>query len=204
MATAALALAGQSCAQVLEVHLDGSVVQYDGPTQYLSDGAHPIALIRPSHPTRRVGRQTAPPPAVAEAIHAASARHQVDEHLVEAVAWQESGFNTAALSPKGARGVMQLMPQTARALGVDATDPASNIDGGADYLSQMLRRFDGDTTKALAAYNAGPEAVERYRGVPPYAETIAYVDAILGRLNKPVQTAADTPTIVLKSRMGAF
>jgi soluble lytic murein transglycosylase-like protein len=79
-------------------------------------------------------------------------------------------------------GVMQLMPGTARQLGVDARDVASNIEGGALYLSQMLRRFEGDVPRALAAYNAGPEAVQRYGGIPPYAETQAYVRAILGRL----------------------
>ena len=98
------------------------------------------------------------------------------------MAWRESGFNPDAVSPKGARGVMQLMPATARALGVDPSDPAANIDGGADYLSRLLRRFDGDLSKALAAYNAGPETVDRYGGVPPYAETAAYVGAILRRL----------------------
>ena len=103
--------------------------------------------------------------------------------LVEAVAWQESRYNQAAVSPKGAMGVMQLMPETARRLGVDAADLKSNIDGGVAYLGQMLDRFEGDLPRALAAYNAGPEAVQRYGGVPPYAETKAYVRAILGRLS---------------------
>jgi soluble lytic murein transglycosylase-like protein len=102
--------------------------------------------------------------------------------LVEAVAARESGFKTQAVSRKGALGVMQLMPETARKLGVDAGDLHGNIDGGVAYLSQMLDRFEGDLPRALAAYNAGPEAVQRYGGVPPYAETRAYVRAILGRL----------------------
>ena len=80
-------------------------------------------------------------------------------------------------------GVMQLMPETARRLGVDATDLKGNIDGGVTYLGQMLTRFGGDLPRALAAYNAGPEAVQRYGGVPPYVETQAYVRAILGRLS---------------------
>ncbi|MDB5480262.1 MAG: lytic transglycosylase [Caulobacteraceae bacterium] len=168
-------------AQVMEIGDDGSVTTFSGPTQFLSSGARPLT---PPPAERTVGGTQTPSPAVAEAIDAASARHQMDPRLAEAVAWRESRFNPAAVSPKGARGVMQLMPGTALALGVDAADPAGNIEGGVDYLSRMIRRFDGDLTKALAAYNAGPEAVERYGGVPPYAETIAYVDAVLGRLNK--------------------
>ncbi len=170
-------------AQVLEISPDGSVTRYDGPTQYLTTGARAITPEQPSMARRGVAAAV-PSAEIAETIRAASERHQVNERLVEAVAWRESGFNPLAVSPKGARGVMQLMPGTARLLGVDARDPAGNIDGGADYLSRMIRRFDGDTARALAAYNAGPEAVERYHGVPPYAETIAYVDAILARLGR--------------------
>ncbi len=181
LALSCLAIAFTAQAQVLEISPDGSVTRYDGPTQYLTTGARAITPQQP--PAARRGVPSSVPTAeIAETIRAAAARHQVDERLVEAVAWRESGFNPAAVSPKGARGVMQLMPGTARLLGVDAGDPAGNIDGGADYLSRMIKRFDGDTAKALAAYNAGPEAVERYRGVPPYAETIAYVDAILARV----------------------
>jgi soluble lytic murein transglycosylase-like protein len=205
----ALALAGGGApaqAQVIEVHVDGSVATYDGPTQFLSTGARPIArVISPARRSGAGGRRAmvAPTAATAEAIHAAAQRHQVDERLVTAVAYQESGFNPAAVSPKGARGVMQLMPQTAMAMGVDASDPAGNIDGGADYLSRMMRRFGGDTVKALAAYNAGPAAVERYGGVPPYAETVNYVNSILGRMNRTDEAMAQAST-TLKSRMGAF
>ena len=180
---AGLAASGAAHAQVLEINPDGSVTRYDGPTQYLTTGARAIeSETRPI--ARRSPRADSPSAAMAEAIRIASERHQVSERLVEAVAWRESGFNPAAVSPKGARGVMQLMPQTARTLGVDPADPASNIDGGAAYLSRMMRRFDGDISKALAAYNAGPEAVEKYRGVPPYAETIAYVSDIMRRLDR--------------------
>jgi soluble lytic murein transglycosylase-like protein len=177
-------------AQVLEIGDDGSVTTFSGPTQFLSSGARPLT----PPPTVRGGGGTQPPsPAVTQAIDAASARHQVDPRLAEAVAWRESRFNPAAVSPKGARGVMQLMPGTALAMGVDAADPAGNIEGGVGYLSQMIRRFGGDLTKALAAYNAGPEAVEHYGGVPPYAETIAYVDAVLARLNRPGDPASAPP-----------
>jgi soluble lytic murein transglycosylase-like protein len=172
----------------MEIEADGSVVTWSGPTQFLTSGARPLTAPRP--PTWTVGGPLAPSPAVTQAIEAASARHQVDPRLAEAVAWRESRLDPAAVSPKGARGVMQLMPGTALALGVDAADPAGNIEGGVDYLSRMIRRFGGDLTKAVAAYNAGPEAVERYGGVPPYAETIAYVDAVLRRLNGAGATAA--------------
>jgi soluble lytic murein transglycosylase-like protein len=169
-------------AQVMEIGADGSVTTWNGPMQFLTSGARPLTPEPPPAPGG--GTTRIPSPAVAQAIDAASARHQIDPRLAEAVAWRESGFNAAAVSPKGARGVMQLMPGTALAMGVDASDPVGNIEGGVDYLSRMIRRFGGDLTKALAAYNAGPEAVERYGGVPPYAETIAYVDAVLARLNR--------------------
>ncbi len=116
------------------------------------------------------------------AIRAAAARRDLSPRLVEAVAWEELRLNQKAVSPKGARGLMQLMPATAASLGVDADDLAANADGGAAYLAAMLQRFNGDLVNSLAAYNAGPEAVARYGGVPPYPETQKFVDAILGRL----------------------
>ncbi|HMH65537.1 MAG TPA: lytic transglycosylase domain-containing protein, partial [Rhizomicrobium sp.] len=119
---------------------------------------------------------------VGAAIRSAAAHHALSQELVAAVAWQESRQRQAAVSPKGARGVMQLMPATARGLRVDPDDLSANVDGGAAYLAQMLDRFDGDVIKTLAAYNAGPEAVTRYGGVPPYPETQAYVTAVLDRL----------------------
>ncbi len=112
-------------------------------------------------------------------ITAAARRHGVDPALLAGLVRQESGFDPAAASPAGARGLTQLMPATAASLGVtDAGDPAQALDGGARYLRQQLDRFGGDVTKALAAYNAGPGAVERFGGVPPYAETRAYVQKV--------------------------
>jgi hypothetical protein len=112
----------------------------------------------------------------------AARRHGLDPALVRAVVAVESGFQPAAVSPKGAQGLMQLMPATARELGVaDPFDAAANLDGGSRYLRSLLARYEGDLAKALAAYNAGMGAVARHRGVPPYAETRQYVQKVLGR-----------------------
>ncbi len=110
---------------------------------------------------------------------AAARKHNIPEDLFLRLVQQESGWNAGAVSPKGAMGLAQLMPGTAARLGVDATDPAENLDGGARYLAMMYSRF-GSWKLALAAYNAGPGAVEQYGGVPPYDETKGYVAAILG------------------------
>jgi len=112
----------------------------------------------------------------------AARRHGVDPGLVLAVVDVESAFRPDAVSPKGALGLMQLMPATADALGVtDPFDPAQNLDAGARHLRALLLAHDGDLEKALAAYNAGSEAVRRHGGVPPYPETRDYVRKVLGR-----------------------
>jgi soluble lytic murein transglycosylase-like protein len=109
-------------------------------------------------------------------ITAAAKKHGIDPALLAGLVKQESGFNPNAGSPAGARGLTQLMPGTAAGLGVtNVLDPAQSLDGGAKYLRQQLDAFGGDVTRALAAYNAGPGAVQRYGGVPPYAETQNYV-----------------------------
>jgi hypothetical protein len=107
----------------------------------------------------------------------AGAKHGVSPALLAAVAKTESGFNSTAVSPAGATGLMQFMPATAKGLGVDPTDPASAIDGAARYLSSLTKQF-GSTELALAAYNAGPGAVQRAGGVPPYGETTSYVQKV--------------------------
>ena len=112
-------------------------------------------------------------------IKEAAARYQVDPRLVAAVAQTESGGNQEAVSPAGAVGVMQLMPETAAGLGVNPYDKRQNIEGGAKYLGQMMDTFGGDVQKAVAAYNAGPQAVKEYNGIPPYRETQDYVNKVL-------------------------
>ncbi|MEY2956363.1 MAG: hypothetical protein RL123_1091 [Pseudomonadota bacterium] len=114
-----------------------------------------------------------------EAARAAARRHGVPEDLFVRLVERESGWDHAAVSSKGARGLAQLMPGTAADLAVDSADPEENLDGGARYLRRMYERF-GTWRLALAAYNAGPEAVARHGGVPPFPETVAYVRAILG------------------------
>jgi soluble lytic murein transglycosylase-like protein len=120
-----------------------------------------------------------------EVINTVSGRHHLDPDLINSVIHAESGFNPRAVSPKGAQGLMQLMPQTASKLGVgDAFDPSANVEGGTRYLRELLERYNFDLIKALAAYNAGPQRVEQYHGVPPYYETQAYVARIIRDFNR--------------------
>jgi len=127
----------------------------------------------------------AAPPALVEPkdakslVRAAASRSGLPPAFVESVARTESAMNQRAVSPKGALGVMQLMPQTARALGADPKDLEQNIDAGTRLLRDLLLRYNGDVVKALAAYNAGEGAVDRYQGIPPYPETQNYVNKVV-------------------------
>jgi hypothetical protein len=146
-----------------------------------------LPLPAPVHSPASVPAHSVPPlsaPAMNQVVNSASAAYHLDPDLVNSVIHAESGFNSHAVSPKGARGLMQLMPGTANQLGVnDAFDPQSNVTGGSRYLRELLERYNFDLVKALAAYNAGPERVEQYRGVPPFRETRAYVARIVHEYN---------------------
>lgn len=122
---------------------------------------------------------------VSEVVGAASDRYRLDPDLVNSVIRAESGFKVHAVSPKGAQGLMQLMPGTASKLGVsNAFDPTANVDGGTRYLRELLEQYNYDLIKALAAYNAGPQRVDQYKGVPPYRETRLYVASIVRDFNR--------------------
>lgn len=126
-----------------------------------------------------------PPQTVNELISSISQQYHLDPDLVNSVIRAESGFNPRAVSPKGAQGLMQLMPQTASQLGVRETfDPAANIEGGTRYLRQLLERYNFDVVEALAAYNAGPHRVEQHHGVPPFRETHAFIARIIRDFNR--------------------
>ena len=130
----------------------------------------------------------------AELVAAAALAHNVPQALLHALIKAESGYNPKARSPAGAVGLMQLMPDTAREMGVEnALDPEDNVQGGARYLKRMLTLFDNDITLAVAAYNAGPDAVLRRGAVPPFAETRRYVPNVLREYRKLQGLADDSP-----------
>jgi transglycosylase-like protein with SLT domain len=143
-------------------------------------------------PTPPASPMPAPTGPFGDLIRAAAEKHGVDEKLIHHVIAVESNFNPRAVSRKQAQGLMQLMPRTAARYSVaDIFDPAQNIEAGTRYLKEMLERFQGNLTLALAAYNAGPEMVERYRGVPPFAETVNYVRQITARMAQEKTPAMD-------------
>lgn len=178
-------------ADVIDIAPSGVATTYKGPTLFSGSAATPLAPALATNASAG-GLPIAPPdpqfpmtmhPVLVGYLNDAAARFGVDPALVQAVAWQESRFRSDAISPKGAIGIMQLMPDTARQLGVNPNDPRQNIYGGVAYLSMLLARFNGDTRLALAAYNAGPGAVAQYRGIPPFRETQNYVKSISERIS---------------------
>lgn len=169
LALAVLGPAAPALAQVIEIADDGTARTFDRPTRFVGDADEASSPV-----VKRVVRE--------DMFQRAADLHRVDVDLLRAVAWTESRGRVDAISNRGAIGVMQLMPGTAAELGVDPRDAASNIAGGAAYLARQINRF-GSVPLALAAYNAGPGAVLRYGGIPPYAETQSYVAQVLGRWN---------------------
>jgi len=161
--------------QVIEIDAAGDATTYDGPTMFTT--AEAVSL-RPQQASSTVSISTQGDPVAL--LEQAARIHRLDPSLLKAVAWQESRGRMAAVSSKGARGVMQLMPATALELGVDPRSMSGNIHGGALYLRRQIDRF-GSVPLALAAYNAGPGAVLRFGGIPPYRETRDYVSKIMGR-----------------------
>ena len=175
-------LPGTAQADVFEMANNGSFVEISKPAWQ----PEPVAFVDEYIPT---ATQTMPAPTqsqstVQQHIQAAAARYGISNQLVDAVAWQESRYNPRARSSAGAIGVMQLMPATARQLGVsNPHDVRQNVAGGAAYLRQQLERFGNNVPLALAAYNAGPGAVMKYGGIPPYRETQDYVRKIMRRMS---------------------
>ncbi len=167
-------------AQVIEVGPAG-INSISGPSVFTPEGAKAIV---PERASANAGVKVGAPASTQPLLDRAGAASDLSPRLLEAIAYVESRFRQDAVSPKGAIGMMQLMPGTAGELGVDARDPAQNAHGGAAYLRKMLVTFDNDVELAVAAYNAGPEAVKKYDGVPPYAETRKYVAAVMDYLAK--------------------
>jgi soluble lytic murein transglycosylase-like protein len=136
-------------------------------------------------------------------VQQSASKNHVDPALVRAVISTESNWNTGAVSSKGAMGLMQLMPDTAQRFGVgNAFDPAQNIGAGVQYLSMMLERYKGDLTKALAAYNAGPGAVDRFGGVPNFRETRNYVQKVTSNYFHPGSNTSQQPGAFAPSSFG--
>jgi hypothetical protein len=146
----------------------------------------------PPHPSSPQPPSEASKPklTIHELVTRAAVNNGLPPEFVHSVARAESAYQPNAVSHKGAIGVMQLMPGTAAALEANPYDPEQNIEAGARYLRELLLRYDGDSVKALAAYNAGPGAVDRYNGPPPYRETITYVDRVLRNYTKQLKTPA--------------
>ncbi|MDE3166944.1 MAG: lytic transglycosylase domain-containing protein [Acidobacteriota bacterium] len=172
------------------VEMDASLV-----TGYEADGTAP-----PSPP--EAASAAAPPAPVAASMpvdplalaDAAADRYGLPRALVRSVMAAESGLRPEAVSSKGAIGLMQLMPDTARDYGADPRNPEQNVDAGTRYLRELLEKYDGGLWQALAAYNAGPGSVEKYQGVPPYPETVRYIGTVQRKMEKSARQSAPAPS----------
>jgi len=152
----------------------------------------------PGSATTLQPRTSLNPVNLGQVVNGAGERHQIDPDFINSVIRAESGFNSRAVSKKGAQGLMQLMPQTASRLGVaNSFDPNANVEGGTKYLRELLEKYNFDVNKALAAYNAGPRRVDQYRGVPPYYETQTYIARIIRDFNR--QKLAENPALARKT-----
>ncbi len=196
LAVGAAVAAAPAQADVLEVGTDGYAWIAGGPQpSSQTDGVltpDEIAAFAPDgaalHPQSLTEAVDAAGPDRWRAhVAAMAAKYDISPTLLEAVVWQESRWNERAVSPVGARGLAQLMPGTARQMGVDPGNPEANLEGGARYLRMQLDAFGGDIEKALAAYNAGPGRVVRAGGIPAIRETQLYVASIMARLTDPVR-----------------
>lgn len=157
----------------------------DSSSNYVEVPTDQIIRFEAEEPPPAPASKPAPVNTLEEMVSAASSSNHIDPDLIMILIGVESGFNANAVSPKGARGLMQLMPQTASRLGVgDPLDPVANVQGGTRYFRELLDRYHNDLPKALAAYNAGPKRVEQYRGVPPYAETQTYIAKVIQDFNR--------------------
>ena len=156
----------------------------------VDEGVPPPAVKPPEEPPPAFSPAPAPLTPV-QLADAAADKYGLPRNLVRSVMKVESNFQPGAVSPKGAIGLMQLMPGTAQTLGVDPNDPVQNVDAGARYLRQLLEKYDRQLWHALAAYNAGPQAVDKYNGIPPYRETINYVVRINEDLKRGAGTVAE-------------
>jgi soluble lytic murein transglycosylase-like protein len=184
LAAGGLAVPAAANADVLEIGQGGASWIAGGPVQELAT-ALPDGQASTT-PLTQAPDSAGPQQWRAQVAYLA-AKYDVSPSLIEALVWQESRWRTSARSPAGARGLAQLMPGTARELGVDPDDPFANLEGGVRYLRLQLDAFDGDVEKALAAYNAGPARVARAGGVPNIRETQNYVAVIMARLAQPVR-----------------
>lgn len=186
LALSLLAVAPAAHADVLEIGPAGASWIAGGPQHAVAEPIPTEAASGTSAPLTQVAH-TAGPSQWQARIAELSAKYDISPTLLEALVWQESRWREGAVSPVGARGLAQLMPGTARQMGVDPNDPSANLEGGARYLRAQLDTFGGDIEKALAAYNAGPGRVHQAGGIPRIRETQNYVAAILGRLSEPVR-----------------